>query len=71
MYIRMGLFASLVYLFVVLVVSQVPMTADVSSWYFGSTLLTMGLVLVIAGYGLYFSTLHERLWRLVPSSGAQ
>ncbi len=70
-YIRVGVFAALIQSFISFSVSQVPMTADVTSWYFGSTLLTMGLVLLIAGYGLYFSTLHERLWCLVLGSGVR
>ncbi len=70
-YIRMGVFAALIQLFISFSVGQIPMTADVNSWYFGSTIITLGLVLLIAGYGLYFSTLHERLWRLARGSGGR
>lgn len=50
--IRFGLLC-LVVAFCILDAFYVPLTTDFSTWYSGITVFTVGIVLLVAGYGFY------------------
>jgi hypothetical protein len=59
---RLGLLAMAVLYFVNFVLSNAPLTFDVSKWFFADALLPVLLTVAIAGYGFYASRGREPLF---------
>ena len=49
-------------LFVSTLMLNVPATTDMTAWYFGSTVMLMGVIVVLAALGLY-TAVGGRLWK--------
>jgi hypothetical protein len=60
---RFGLVPLACAIFTVDMLANVPFTADISAWYFGTTMFTLLSVLALAGWGFYHSLGGEHLWR--------
>lgn len=61
---RFGLVPLAVGAFTVDTLANVPFTADFSAWYFGTTVLTLLVFVVIAGWGFYHSLGGQAVWKL-------
>ncbi len=61
---RFGLVPLAVGAFTVDVLANVPFTADFSEWYAGTTVITMLIVVALAGWGFYHSLGTERVWKV-------
>jgi hypothetical protein len=56
-------------LFVMLLLSRLPMTLDVTAWYFGSSVAVLSVVLGAGAFGLW----HGVAWRpsIAPAQSAR
>ena len=62
--IRFGLVPLAVAAFTVDMFLNVPFTADVSAWYFSSTVLALLTLVALAGWGFYHSLGGQPLWKV-------
>lgn len=60
---RFGLIPLAVAIFTIDMLGNVPFTADLSSWYFSTTILTLLSVVAIAAWGFYHSLGGEPVWK--------
>ena len=60
---RFGLVTLVCAIFTVDLLANVPFTADVSAWYFGTSLVALFSVVALAGWGFYTSLGDEPLWK--------
>jgi hypothetical protein len=63
---RFGLVPLAVGAFTVDLLGNVPVTADLSAWYMGSSALALLSVIALAGWGFYHSLGGEPLWVVEP-----
>jgi serine/threonine-protein kinase len=61
---RFGLVPVAVGVFTVDMIANVPLTADFSVWYAGTSLLALLSVVALAGWGFYHSLGGERVWKV-------
>jgi len=59
---RFGLVPLAVAIFTINMLGNVPLTTDVSAWYFTDALLALLSVVALAGWGFYHSLGGEKLW---------
>jgi len=60
---RFGLVTLVCAIFTVDLLANVPFTAEVSAWYFGTSLVALFSVVALAGWGFYTSLGDEPLWK--------
>ena len=60
---RLGLLAAIAFFYVSYLLHDFPLTADLNSWYWGSSLFALGIVAAIGVYGFYLSTTGRSLFR--------
>jgi hypothetical protein len=60
---RLGVLAMVAGFFTAFVIQAVPLTLDLSAWYFGSSLTYFAALLGLAGYGFYASTGGAKLFK--------
>ena len=62
--IRFGLLPLAVAIFTINMVSNVPFSSDFSVWYMPTSILALLSVLLLVGWGFYFSLAGQTLWKL-------
>ena len=63
LYIRLGLLASFAFFFASYILTDFPLTANLDSWYLGSSLFALGVVAAVGLYGFFISTSGRSLVR--------
>jgi serine/threonine-protein kinase len=56
LYTRLGLLAAISFFYTAYILTDFPLTANLNSWYLGSSLFALGIVAMIGVYGFYTST---------------
>jgi hypothetical protein len=63
LYTRLGLLAANAFFFTAYILTDFPLTANLDSWYLGSSLFALGIAAAIGVYGFYISTTGRSLVR--------
>ncbi|HTW59883.1 MAG TPA: serine/threonine-protein kinase [Terriglobales bacterium] len=61
---RFGLIPLAVAIFIANMLGNVPLTADFSAWYMGASVLAVLSVVVLAGWGFYYSLGGAQVWKV-------
>jgi hypothetical protein len=62
--IRFGLVPLVIAIFTIDMVANIPVSADLSTWYMPSSILALLSVVAIAGWGFYHSLGGKPLWKM-------